>query len=136
SEIDIRTAPIKLRLSKGGLDGIKTGAAIYGDREDALGHLCSRKATEYIETLDDGQKQQGTILERLLVPHLSVSESDGYKRMYMNFGTIHAVNGTEFAANVEELHKICDVLPNGYAVSSDDFVDQAEFQKIVREAST
>ncbi|KAK6053335.1 hypothetical protein COOONC_09160 [Cooperia oncophora] len=133
--MDITTAPIKLRLAKGGLDGIKVGTAIYGDKREILGHLCSREANVYLETLKDAEKEQGNVLDMLGVRYLTATEKDGYKRTYYSFGTVHAVEGSEFDANVTDLNKFCDVFSHGYAVSSEDFDNEAEFREIVRKLS-
>ncbi|KAK5966998.1 hypothetical protein GCK32_009454, partial [Trichostrongylus colubriformis] len=53
----------------------------------------------------------------------------------MYFGTVHAVEGTEFDAKVTDLNKFCDILPDGYAVSQEDFESEAEFRKVVRNFS-
>ncbi|KAK6035874.1 hypothetical protein COOONC_26621 [Cooperia oncophora] len=42
---------------------------------------------------------------------------------------------SEFEANVTDLNKFCDVLPHGYAVSSEDFDNETEFREIVRRLS-
>ncbi|XGW16613.1 hypothetical protein V3C99_001791 [Haemonchus contortus] len=68
-EISPKKAPIKLRLSKGGLDGIKIGTAIYGDKRELIGHLCSREASLYYETMQEEEIEQGTIFEKLKLPH-------------------------------------------------------------------
>ncbi|KAK5986329.1 hypothetical protein GCK32_010759 [Trichostrongylus colubriformis] len=130
-----RKSPVKLRLQKGGLDGIKIGTAIYGDKRELVPYLCSRQAGLYFETMKEGDKQQGTLLEELKLPHQFVIEKDGYRRPYMYFGTVHAVEGTEFDAKVTDLNKFCDILPDGYAVSQEDFESEAEFRKVVRNFS-
>nr|CDJ97700.1 Serine threonine protein kinase-related domain containing protein [Haemonchus contortus] len=107
-KISPKKAPIKLRLSKGGLDGIKVGTAIYGDKRELIGHLCSREASLYYETMQEEEIEQGTIFEKLKLPHQFVTEKDGYKRTYMYVGTVHAVEGNEFEANVTDLNKFCD----------------------------
>ncbi|KAK5982509.1 hypothetical protein GCK32_012717, partial [Trichostrongylus colubriformis] len=134
-KMDPRKSPVKLRLEKGGFDGIKIGTAIYGDKRELVPYLCSRQAGVYFETIKEGDKQQGTLLEELKLPHQFVIEKDGYRRPYMYFGTVHAVEGTEFDAKVTDLNKFCDILPDGYAVSQEDFESEAEFRKVVRNFS-
>ncbi|KAK6059644.1 hypothetical protein COOONC_02725 [Cooperia oncophora] len=94
--------------------------------------LCRCKPVSAIE---EAEKEQGTLLDKFRVPHLTATEKDGFKRTYFSFGTVHAVEGGEFEANVSDLNKFCDVLPHGYAVSSEDFDNETEFREIIRKLS-
>ncbi|KAK5969437.1 hypothetical protein GCK32_012219 [Trichostrongylus colubriformis] len=129
-------SPIKLRLAKGGLDGIKAGTAVYGDRREMISYLCSRDANLYRETIKERDKEEGTFYEKFRVPHVYIPEKDGRKRLYIYYGTIHAVKGTEFKADVADLNKFCDLLPHGYAVRQEDFENVTHFREIVRKFTT
>uniref|UniRef100_A0A7I4Y0P7 US6 n=1 Tax=Haemonchus contortus TaxID=6289 RepID=A0A7I4Y0P7_HAECO len=129
-EANAASSPVKLRLEKGGLDGIRIGTAIYGDRREFNSFLCSRQANLYIESMET-DKEEGTIYEQLHIPHLYVPEKNGYVRPYVYYGLVHAVEGSEFNADVVKLNRFCDLLPHGYAVRVEDFENLTEFRNLV-----
>ncbi|KAK6050014.1 hypothetical protein COOONC_12481, partial [Cooperia oncophora] len=112
-------------------------------------NTCTPVQNEHLFQLNKkAEKEQGTLLDKFRVPHLTATEKDGYKRTYYSFGTVHAVEGSEFEANVTDLNKFCDVtLRIGDSVSilrffltvmqfrSEDFDNETEFREIVRRLS-
>ncbi|KAK6012789.1 hypothetical protein OSTOST_22034, partial [Ostertagia ostertagi] len=102
-------------------------SAIYGDRRELISYLCSRDAQDYRETM---QGDKGTIYEELKIPHLYITDKNGYKRPYHYYGTVHAVEGDEFRAEVVKLNRFCNILPHGYVVRQEDFENQTEFEEV------
>ncbi|EYC17283.1 hypothetical protein Y032_0031g2373 [Ancylostoma ceylanicum] len=116
---------IKLRLStKYSKPFAPRGSAFYENVDKKLPHLCSRPAIAYEKTLDDIRKT----VESLGFPTTAANDNLQAKRPFTYLPTMVPIRGPKFEPDVQELHSVCALLPNGYAASLFDFFTIDDFR--------